>query len=484
MKPNMGFAHLESQWLNTAMLFASFFTVFVHPIPASDWPRFRGPNGTGISEERGLPDEIDRNKTAVWSVKIPKGNSSPIVVGGRVYLTAHEGGERIVLCYSAATGKQLWRRSVTRARPETFNPLNGPTTPTPATDGRNVFVFFPEFGLLAYDRNGRELWRTSLGPFTSIQGLASSPLYVEGRILLLVDTPEEAYLEAFDAAAGKRVWNTKRPVGVLGSYATPALYMRKGEPTQIVVAGAVELTGYQAATGERMWWASGVTVFPAAPPFVAGDSVYTVEPAGITWPPFSSVLSQFDKNKNGRIELSEAAADQVWARSLKSVDRNLGNGDDVVTAEEYEKSASDESRGGGLIRTRLGGRGDVGASHIVWRHTKGMPSLSGTLLYHGVLYVIRTGIISTFDPETGKLLGQSRVKEAPGDYYASPVAGDGKIYLVNLEGVVTVLKAGADWKVLSTCDLGEQVIATPAIADRRIFIRTAGTLYCFAKRKQ
>jgi outer membrane protein assembly factor BamB len=451
---------------------------------ASDWTRFRGPNGTGVSADRQLPAAIDRHKNVVWSAKTPGGNSSPIIAGRRVFLTAHEGDQRVVLCYNSATGKRLWRKSITRTRTESFHPVNGPATPTPASDGRNIFVFFPEIGLIAYDRDGNQLWRTPLGPFASIQGMAASPLYTDGRIALLVDTPYEAYLAAFDAKTGKQAWRTERSTGVLGSYATPTCFMPAGEPTQIVVAGSMELTGYEAKTGERLWWARGVTVFPQAPPFVVGDSVYTVEPAGIAWPPFGEVLGMFDKDKNGRIEVKEAASDSSWAGSLKSVDKNLGNGDNIVTDEEYAKASTGESQGGGLIRTRIGGQGDVSSRNVVWRHTKGMPSLTGALLYQNVLYVIRNGIVSTFDPETGKLLRQERVKDAPGDYYASPVAGDGKIYLANLDGKVTVLKAKADWQILSTGDLDEQVIATPAIADARVYIRTATTLYCFGVRRQ
>jgi outer membrane protein assembly factor BamB len=108
-----------------------------------------------------------------------------------------------------------------------------------------------------------------------------------------------------------------------------------------------------------------------------------------------------------------------------------------------------------------------------------MPSLTGALLYQNVLYVVRNAIVTTFDPENGQLLRRERIRTALGDYYASPVAGDGKIYLANLEGKITVLKAGTDWQILSSGDLGEQVIATPAIADGRIYIRTEATLYCF-----
>ena len=451
-------------------------------LAASDWPRFRGPNGAGVSPERGLPGEIGRDRNVVWKAKTPQGNSSPIVVRGRLWITGHEGDERSLLCYDAESGKLLWRRSVTRTLAEVPNPINGPTTPTPATDGRSVFVFFPDVGLLAYDLKGKERWRVPLGPFGGIQGMAASPIYAEGNVVLLIDTPEQAYLAAFDAGSGKQVWKTERPVGFLGSYTTPALYEPAGKPAQIVVAGAVELTGYQAKTGERLWWARGVTNGPAAPPLIDGDSIYTLEPTGVEPPPFSQMLKEFDKNQNGKIELSEISGetvnDKIMYRLFKSIDKIGGNGDGVVTEEEY-KSAFD-SPAGGLIRTRLDGRGDITATRVGWRHKKGLPYLTGPLLYNDILYVIRTGgILSTFDPEKGKVLREERLKDAIGDYYASPVAGDGKIYFVSKEGKITVIRAGASWEKLSSGDLDEQVIAAPAIASGHIYIRTEGTLYCF-----
>jgi len=272
---------------------------------ASDWPRFRGPNGSGVSTDRNLPIEVGPDRNVVWKVKTPNGHSSPIVAGGRVWITGQEGDERIVLCYDAKSGRQLWRQSVTKARAEVVNPENGFSTPTPATDGNSVFVYFPDFGLIAYSVEGKEMWRVPLGPFGGVQGMAVSPIYAEGNVVMLIDTPEEAFLAAFDAATGKQVWKTERPIGFLGSYATPALHESASGGMEIVVAGAVELTGYQAKTGERLWWAHGVTNAPAAPPLIADDSVYTLEPTGNGAPPFKEMLAQFDKNKNGKIELSE-----------------------------------------------------------------------------------------------------------------------------------------------------------------------------------
>ena len=455
-------------------------------LAASDWTRFRGPNGTGISPDHGLPSEIGKDRNVVWSQKTLKGHSSPIVIRNRLFITAYEGDERVVLCYDAAKGAQLWRRSVTKARTEVANPNNGPATPTPATDGSSIFVFFPEFGLLAYDFEGKERWRVSMGPFGGVQGMAESPVVSDGNVILLIDTPEVAYLAAYDAGTGKQVWKVERPMGFLGSYATPALYQPAKGPAQIIVSGAVELTGYQAKTGERLWWARGVTSAPATSPLIVGDAVYTMEPvldAGGA-PPFKQMLDQFDKGKTGTIVLSElkheSLSDQIMYRIFKSVDKVTGNNDGVVTEQEWMGAFAPKTPGGGLVRTRLDGKGDVSQTHVGWRYTKGIPYLTTPILYEKVLYVIRDGgIVSTFDPETGQVLREARLKDAIGEYWAQPVAGDGKVYFVSKEGKVSVIRAGAEWEKLSTGDLDEQVIATPAIANGRVYIRTEGMLYCF-----
>ncbi len=235
---------------------------------ASDWTRFRGPNGTGISTDTNLPSEISKDRNVAWSQKTPKGHSSPVVAAGRIFFTGYEGDNRLVLCYSTDGGRPLWSRELPKQRTEIGHPNNGPSTPTPAVDEDSLYVFFPEIGLLAYDFNGKERWRVPLGPFGAVFGLASSPIVVEGKVILQIDTPDHAFLAAFAASNGRQVWKTERPTGALGSYATPAVW--KG---QIIVAGAVELTAYQASTGERLWWASGVTFAPGTLPLIGEDAV-------------------------------------------------------------------------------------------------------------------------------------------------------------------------------------------------------------------
>ncbi len=471
------------------MRFLAFALAFSFLSHAADWGRFRGPNGTGVSADSPLPDRLDPSTNVIWKVKTPKGHSSPIVVNNRIYITAFDGDERIVLCLDAKSGEQVWRSAVKRLRSEQPNPLNGPTTPSVATDGNSAFAFFPEFGLIAYAlADGKELWRVPLGPFGGIQGMASSPIYTEGNVVQLIDTPEQAYLAAFDARTGKQIWKTERPLGWLGSYTTPSLYKPAKGPEQIIVSGAVELTGYQAKTGERMWWARGVTMGPAALPLVDGDSVYTLEPeAGDAASPFAPMLAQLDKNKDGKIQIAEeitgdTPSANIYRRLFSSIDRLTGNGDGVVTEEEWNLAFTPKQKTGGLVRTKLGGKGDVSSTAIEWRYGKGLPYVLAPVIYKGVMYVVRNGgILATFDPVAGKLLGESRLKGALGEYYSQPVAGDGKVYFISKEGKTSVIKAGEKWELLSSGDLDEQVVATPAIADKRIFVRTHSTLYCFGR---
>ena len=196
------------------------------------------------------------------------------------------------------------------------------------------------------------------------------------------------------------------------------------------------------------------------------------------------MLKSFDKDKNGSIELSEMGTeklnDKIMYRLFKALDKLQGNNDGVLTEDEWNKALVSEGKTGGLVRTRLGGRGDVTATHVGWRHSKGLPYVTAPVLYENILYSVRDGgILSAFNPETGQVLREERLKDALGPYYASPVAGDGKIYFISQEGKVTVLKPGADWSVLSTGELDAPVIATPAIAGSRIYVRTETTLYCF-----
>jgi outer membrane protein assembly factor BamB len=403
-------------------------------------------------------------------------NSSPIVLQGRVWITGHR--ETTDWCFAdAATGALLWRKAVAKFD-RSPQPDKRSHHANPGLRWPPIFVFFPDVdsGVHLMARNVG----ACAGPFGGVQGMAASSIYAEGNVVLLIDTPEQAYLAAFNAETGKQCGRPTAPSVSSAPYTTPLLYARDGPARSLWPApwnSPAIRPGPASGCGGR-----AASLMVPRPPLIAGDSIYTLEPTGVEPPPFSQMLKEFDKNKNGKIELTEISGDSVndkiMYRLFKAADKISGNGDGVVTEEEWNRAFTFAN--GGLVRTRLNGKGDVTQTHVAWRYAKGLPYITGPLLYNDVLYVIRSGgILATFNPETGELLRQERLKDAIGDYYASPVAADGKIYFVNKEGKVTVIRAGANWKPLSSGDLDAQVIAAPAIAASRIYIRTDASLYCF-----
>jgi len=178
---------------------------------AADWPRFRGPNGSGVAADaKNLPVEFGPAKNAVWKTAVPFGRSSPVVTGGKIFLTAAEGSSLLTLAYDAATGRELWRRAVPRSRNEKRYKANDTASPSPAANASGVYVFFSDFGLAAYSHTGKERWRMLLGPFRNYDGVSSSPILAGGLLIQLVDQSKGLFLLAVDPATGKQRWRAER----------------------------------------------------------------------------------------------------------------------------------------------------------------------------------------------------------------------------------------------------------------------------------
>ncbi|PYQ21584.1 MAG: pyrrolo-quinoline quinone, partial [Acidobacteria bacterium] len=194
--------------------------------------------------------------------------------------------------------------------------------------------------------------------------------------------------------------------------------------------------------------------------------------------PFEAVLKEYDKDGDGRISAAEApegpARDYLPFSDLDH--------DGRLDASEWATFAASMAAENGLLAFRLGGRGDATPTALRWRYLRSVPQLPSPLLYRGVLYMINDGgILTTLDPATGDLLKKGRLRGAVDHYYASPVAGDGKIYFVTRSGTVVTVKAGPGQEVLAVRDLDEECTATPAIAGGRIYLRTRSALYCFRR---
>lgn len=466
----------------TAVLTLALATLIGSALGAADWSRFRGPNGAGVADGPALPASLDPGG-AVWKVAVPHGYSSPILSGDRLYLTAFEGDDLLVLCLSRADGRELWRRKAPRPRVEKVDKRNTPASPSAAVDPDRVVVFFADFGLVAYDHAGRELWRTPLGPFDNVYGMGASPILAGGLVLLSCDQSRGSFIAAFDAKTGRERWRTPRPEALSG-HATPVVLSRAGAPDQLIVPGSFRLDAYDMKTGAVVWYANGLPSEMKSGAVLGDGAVYVVgyssplnEPGQHPkLPSYADWRAAQDQDKDGRVTKAEADPTSKDYFDFIDLDR-----DGSVSESEWRMNEAMMAAENGLLAFKSDGKGDVTRSGLLWSYRRSIPQLPTPVLYRGVLYMINDGgILTTLDPATGKALKQGRLREAVDQYFASPVAGDGKVYFVSKSGIASVLKAGPEQEPLSVADLAEEVAATPALGDGRLYLRTRSSLYCFA----
>jgi outer membrane protein assembly factor BamB len=451
------------------------------PAATNDWLQFRGPNGTGVADGATLPAQFGATKNLAWKAAVPFGRSSPVVTTDRVFLTASEGDKLVTLALDRKTGKMLWRRDVARARHMPIYKANDAASPTPVSDGKNVIVFFAELGLISYGPDGSERWRLPLGPFSSFYGMAGSPVLAGNTLVLVCDQRANSFILAVDARNGKVLWKKDRTN--YEGFSTPVVYTPKNAPAQLVVLGSNTLDAYSLDKGERLWWVTKVGTYPKGVPALSGDMVYVNGEGGDEpfLPPYDDSLKKHDKDNDQRIKPEEMKGDP-FEEHFGWID---ANSDGYIDRAEYDFVRTGTSTSGhGITAIRLGGNGgsgDLTATNVVWRLKKSYPNIPAPLVYRDVMYLMKEGgIVTSLNPATGEVLKMGRTPEAVEDYSASPVAGDGKIFMVSASCKVTVLKAGAQWEILATNDLDEECWATPAIAGNSLIIRTRGALYSFA----
>jgi len=447
-------------------------------VSAEDWPRFRGPQGSGVSDSTGLPTVFGPKSNLAWRVQVPTGRSSPIVVGGRVYLTALEGDRLVTLALDRATGASVWRREIPRPHAPKIYVGNDTATPTPASDGQSLYVFFPDLGLVSFDAAGGERWRLPLGPFHSFYGLSASPVVHGDTVLLVCDQPKGSFALGVDKDTGRVRWRAERAQAREG-FSTPTVYAPKQEPPQLIATGAYRVDAYDVETGRNVWWAGRQAVFPISSPVLAGDTLIAVSIGGETpeFPPFDAMLKKLDTNGDSRLTEEEWNRDADYNDHFGWADAD-GDGF-LLRAEWDDKLKESVAPEHGVVGVAIGGAGDQTGA-IRWRYKKSYSGLTTPLVYRGVLYLVKEGgIVTTLDPATGAVLKTGRAEGAIDPYYASPVAADGKVFLASHSGKVAVLRAGPQWELLAVNDLDETTLATPAIADGRLYVRTEKALYCF-----
>jgi outer membrane protein assembly factor BamB len=388
---------------------------------ASNWPRFRGPNGAGIANGEDIPVTWD-DHSILWKVELPgTGNSSPVVWGNRIFLQAAsaDGKERSLLCLSASDGKRLWSATVpgNRGRAHQKNSL---ASSTPATDGERVYAIFwdgRDLWLNGYDFQGKLAWKKNIGPFTSQHGPGTSPIVHDGRVFVANDRDGAATVLAFDARTGEPVWQASRPA-FRACYSTPFILESPGG-AQLIVTSTAGVTAYQPRTGSEQWrweWK-----FESAPLRTVASSIF------------------------GHGLIFCLSGDGSGARHAVAL-----------------KLASDSEK-----------------PNPVWENKKTLPYVPSLVTADDYIYYVHDrGLAGCCVAKTGETVWTERLG---GPVSASPVLVDGKIFAASEDGNVYVFPAASRFTLLAKNALGEPIMATPAVANHRLYVRSASKLYCIGQ---
>ncbi len=407
------------------LVFAASLAGAIGSLQASDWPRFRGPNGTGVSTDTDVPVEVGEKKNLHRKVEIPgAGNSSPIVSKQRVFLqtASDDGSERLLLCLDLASGNMLWREQAPGGTAKTHE-RNTLASSTAAADGNQVYVSFWDghhLSVAAYNYSGKRAWTRDLGPFTSQHGAGHSPIVVGNRVILANDQDGSAEVVALDAASGEIAWHRPRPAHRT-CYSTPFLLEQPGAGPELLVTSTFGVSAYDPETGSERWkW---------------------------NW-----------ETNNRRLRTVGSAIVSQGHLFLYSGD---GKGDRQTVA--VNLNLSDHT------------------PNIAWESRKlnlpyvPCPLARGDFLF----YVNDAGMAACLAADSGEIVWINRLD--CGDVTASPVMVEDRIYSVSENGTVCVFAAEPAFKMLANSKLDEGVKASPAIADGRLLVRGSKHLYCFGR---
>lgn len=475
-------------------------------LTSSQWAQFRGPNASGIADNQGeLPIEFSPEKNVLWKTELPPGASSPCIWDDRIFLTAYDGPatKLEVICIDRTDGTIVWRRDVETKKIEKVHGASTPASATMATDGERVYAYFGSRGLLCYDFAGNLIWAIDMPVPQTRNGSGTSPIIADDVVLLNREQKDDPHLLAVDKDSGEVVWKHPHlfsPSILQEGYATPVIWK-----DQVILHTHDGIRGIDLSDGQLVWQVNAATA-GVSTPVIDGNKLIVAtfqtlgEPALRVELPTFEQLKKHDSDGSGTVSFNEfpdtyklfdrpEVTDEQgvslrikWMLGMIDADK-----DREITAQEWEgfgKSFSGYVKDHGLLSIELGGQGNVTDSHVNILEKKNLPEVPSPLVHQGRIYMIKNGgIITCLDSASGERLYRKRIS-ASGSYYASPIAVGDHIYLASRQGVVTVLRGSDALDVVAENDLAEKIMATPAIADDALYVRTENHVYAFTTLNQ
>jgi len=453
---------------------------------AEDWPQFRGVNGSGVATGTNpIPSEFSFESKVLWKAKLGDGIGSSVIVDGRVFNTAFVDEKNFVIyCHDAVTGKELWKRLLPAGELPRITPPNSHASSTAAADRERVYAYFSTLGIIAFDsKSGDEVWRHELPKAAYLMdwGTGASPVIFEDRVFFVQDDDLNPFVICLDAKTGSQRWKTARSE-MLAGYSLPVI-CEAGGRKDLVVAGSGKLIGYDPDTGAERWTCRSILRTIMTSPVVQDDLIYiAVQSYGDSTRTLKfALLEWLDTNQDGKL-----AREEMPKEFLERFDTSDKNSDKLIDETEIDTAfqhPNNQAAGGNTIQAvRGGGTGDVTKTHVVWNIDNKSPSnLASPLVYHNRLYVVKSGGVSScFSATDGKAIWERTRLKNFGDYYASPIAADGKIFIAGRNGFVLVLDDKDELNILARNDMGEEILATPSVADGRLYIRTREHVFCIS----
>lgn len=482
----------------------AFLTETIHAQPTRQtpmWNQFRGPNGSGVAADAHPPVKFDRNTNLLWATPLLPGASSPCIWEDRIFLTTYdaEAKKLEVVCLELSSGRILWRIDIKAKGIERVHASSSPASGTIATDGKRIYAYFGSRGLLCYDLNGKPVWAIDMPPPGLFNGSGTSPVVAGNVVLLSREETDSPHLLAVNKLTGAEVWKHSylfAPGKFARNSATPIIWKDR-----VILHTNGGIQAIALSDGKPIWQVNTSTN-GISTPVVAGNRLFVT-----TWQPLGDPVNRgriptffqlrtHDADKSGTIAQKEFPREYKLFHRPESTVKGGGksvsirlvfgridsNGDGEISQKEwkgFEQFFASQLDDHGLLSIDLGGKGDITKTHVHLLVERNIPEVPSPLTYRGRIYLVKDGgILNCLDTTTGKGLFRARLS-ATGSYFASPIAVNDRIYLASVAGTITVLQAGDDYREIAKNDLQERILATPAVVDDTLYVRTTQHLYAF-----